>query len=354
MPYEDSQRKQELDRVASIIRHWSPGFRARYGGELPEDYMTLDTETTGFDRERDVIVEWGHTIVQDRQVTDQLGLVINWLNHPIVPDHWVRHRLAEVKHNMSQQGRSFRITPEVMESEGVAPEKALRFIKQLITTALTNDRILVAHKGLLFDAEMIQANIEGFLSEPLFDEPPVPGGSCDEFPPDAIFDTGAVEKASQLVDNKRALPFANETMADYFNRIVHWKAPGIKWNLDQHCFDKYRLSEKYGLDRKNMHSAKEDAYALHLLFEEYRKIASRIQSSGGEGHTKGQETSSGYRAGDRYLQGPSSQDRPGTSQGSDRTGPSASSPDGESESTPKMGQTRPRSEDRRRRGQKVR
>jgi DNA polymerase III epsilon subunit-like protein len=259
MPFEDNPEKQDK-RTAMIISHWSPTFKARYGNVFPESYTTFDTETTGFDRRRDVIVEIGHCIVRDCKVVDRLNVVINWLNHPIVPDYFVRNQLTRVRDHMRANGRDYHITPERMAREGLEPQKALSFYLEFFSELQSQGEIFAAHNGWNFDVEMLQAHFEGFLLDPF------------TFHEDQILDTGAIEKASQMIGDPRTLPTDQDTLKSYFKRVAYMRAPGVKWRLDDHCVTRYDLARRHNLDTTKAHSAGYDAYVLHLLMEEYRQI----------------------------------------------------------------------------------
>ncbi len=244
-----------------IISHWQPWFRQQYGGVLPESYVAADVETSGFSRTRDVIVEWGHCLVRDKKVVDRLNVVLNWYAVDSVPHNYITDQLNRVRRQMELDGRHWRITPEVMREEGIHPAKALNFVHDFLNETLVNQKLmLVVHNGLNFDCEMIRNAFEQDLQVKF------------EFDPNQVFDTGSVEKACLLHPHPRSIPLDGETLKAYFKRINGWRAPyGMRWNLDGHCVPKYKLAEK-GLDPAKMHQAGEDAFALHLLMEEYRRL----------------------------------------------------------------------------------
>jgi len=243
-----------------ILGRWAPHFVKFCGGSWPDDYTCFDLETSGFSFDRDVIVEWGHCIVRDRQPTNRMGFIINWFGSGLIPDDYLDYQLRRVWREMAKVGRTFRVTPEIMRRDGVTPETGLNFIEDFLITLREGSEMLVTHNGWKFDVRMLTSHLHDFM------------GSDFEFDPNHIIDTGAVEKASQIESDMRALPGEGETMKDYFTRIANWVLPGVKWNLDTWCMEKYDLARKYGANTEDAHAADYDAWLLHLLMEEFRVL----------------------------------------------------------------------------------
>lgn len=259
-----------------IINHWGPQFTALYGHIFPESYLCVDTEYTGGNEAKDLIVEIGHTLVENRQVVDQFSVVLDWSNHPIVPDHWVRLALRRIELKMAESNRPWRVTYEVMKDEGIKPEKALQFYYQLFQTIKQRKLLFAAHHGYFADERMLRGHFEGFL------------GKTFRFGENDLFDTGAIEKASVCLDSpdpevvkkrKLFLPREGDTLEKYFRRVVGARIKGVYWNL-QHCAKKYNIHEKFGLDANNHHTAGFDSLVVHYLMEEFRSRVFR--SNAGE------------------------------------------------------------------------
>lgn len=250
---------EDARAAAMLSRHWKSEFRRLYGADFPVTYCCVDTETSGFDVGCDLILEFGHCLVRDRKVVDRLSLVVDWSGHDVVPDRWVRERLAGLARKMSLDGRPWRLTYDFMKANGVKPDKALRFVKDFLAQLEGSGTLLVSHNGYSFDEKMIRANIEGFLGEEW------PG-----FGADSMFDTGALVKASQCPDHPAVIPRRGDTLESYFRRVVDTRMPGVKWSLDRYCVGAFDLVKKYGVDPSACHSADYDAYLVHLLMEEIR------------------------------------------------------------------------------------
>ena len=240
------------------IGNWPASFMQRMGGSLPDDYFCFDTETTGFSRDKDVIVEWGHVLIRDRKPANKINLVINWLASDLVPHQFIIDKLAKVKRGMALHGKHYRITPQVMEEEGVEPEKALPFIYDMCRQIQDNNELFVAHNGWNYDATMVYNHFESF------------GVGDFAWRDDDMFDTGAVIKALALVDNPKSYPRPDESLRAYFKRIIAWRVKGLKWGLDGPAVAGMNL-EEFGVDPNLMHTAGNDALAVHGLMERIRQ-----------------------------------------------------------------------------------
>jgi len=223
-------------------------------GAWPTSYCCVDTETTGYLHSEDVVTEWGHCLVEDGKVVDQLSLVVNWTGRDVPPDFWLRNRLRQVKQGMELKGKSCHMSYEKMQDEGVTPEKAFGFITKFTDTIKTKGIPFVLHNHV-FDEKMLSTNFLQFKF-----------GRGFTFG-DRILDTEAIEKASQIPDNPRVHPRSSDSLRDYFLRVKYTRVTGVKSNMDEHCFDKY-LS-KLGVDKKQLHGAKMDSYCCHLLMQAF-------------------------------------------------------------------------------------
>jgi len=248
-----------------IVASWPWWFCQLFGGSWPRSYCTFDCETSGFVRDKDLIVEMGHCLVEDGKPVDRLSLVLDWTEHDIVPDHWLRRRLDETRQAMAQDGKTYCMTYERMRAEGVRPpEKVLRFYYDLFSTLIERRFLFAAHGGF-FDEEMLAHAVAGFRIADGF-----------QFPDNQLFDTMSIEKGNQLAHDRNAQPRPGETLRSYFRRLRFLKGGGkVRSSLDQHCAVKYDLARRYGLDMSQAHSAGFDAYLVHLLMEEFGAQAAK-------------------------------------------------------------------------------
>lgn len=243
-----------------IYNRWPQWFRDRLGGEWPRDYCYVDTETTGFDRQRDVVWEWSHVLVQDCQIVDQLQLIIDWTNHHIVPDAWLRKRINTLRQGMEMQGRISQLSYERMQDEGVKPEKALEFINDFTSSLKARGVPFAAHGGI-FDEEMLDNLIEGGFS----------------FGDDGWLDTECLEKADQYPEDERVQPRRDDTLRTYWHRVKHARlthpdGKGVKSNLDTYCRLKYDFENNFGIKKDELHNGDVDCYAGYRMIEFNRPL----------------------------------------------------------------------------------
>lgn len=248
--------------MSSIAQEFLSRFSHQYfGGLWPETAVFYDLETSGFDRTRDLILEWGHAIVSAGEVIDHNSIVLNWYATDVIPADWLDVRLDRLGAIMRGQGKPWRLTPEVVKAEGIVPKEALEWIYLFLTKAQAGNMILVSHNGTGFDNEMLISAFEQDLQKDF------------TFNPNCLLDTSCIEKAMQLSETSvKAFPQPGESLDDYFSRIRNWRAKGIKHNLDQHVMEKYHLAELYELDRSTVHTAGTDVLTLTCLMKEYSKL----------------------------------------------------------------------------------
>lgn len=245
-----------------IIPLWPKWFKDLYGGELPRTYCCFDTETTGFKKGVDVITEFGHVIVEDGRITSRFNLVVDWRNHKVVPDRWLRERLDYVRESMAKNGQHYTTSYERMADEGVEPDRAFDLYYEILQGLIDSDFFFIGH-NVAFDEDMIAYNMAGFYKREF------------SLPDNRVFDTAAIEKGNQIFDQVKAFPVHGECMKAYFKRLGRLGGSGVHSNLGVHCVNKYKLKEKYSLDMTDMHRAEFDARLTHYLFEEFRDLAAK-------------------------------------------------------------------------------
>jgi hypothetical protein len=247
-----------------IINDWDTTFTAKYGHNFPDAYLCIDTEYTGNDSRRDLIVEIGHTMVEKGQVVDARNLVLNWYGFPEVREDWLDYKLNMLK---SIVGPGWRLTPAVVKAEGVDPLKALKFYDKLFSVWQARNLPFVAQNGQNADERIITGNFDRFLNKPF------------SLPDNAYFDTGAIYKANKVwqtltgdVTNFRSImvPSRSDTLKSYFGRVINARIPGVKWSLSL-IVEEYGLMQKHAIDSKDFHSAGFDSLCLHWIMEEFRK-----------------------------------------------------------------------------------
>lgn len=247
-----------------IINDWDHIFTQKYGYDFPSSYLCVDTEFTGSNERDDLIVEIGHTMVENGKVVDELNVVLNWYPTKYVEENWLDYKLNTMRHIV---GTGWRLTPAVVKAEGMDPIKALRFYYKLFATWKKRGLPFVAQNGMNADERLFRGNFNRFLNKPF------------EFPANGYFDTGAIYKANRIwqsgeehlaVLKGTIMPHRSDTLKAYFHRVIYTKCAGLKWNLKA-ILDEYGIRDRYDLKDDQFHTAGFDARCLHYIMEEYRK-----------------------------------------------------------------------------------
>jgi len=253
-----------------IVNEWEPYFTAHYGHVFPDTYLCLDTEYTGGDERTDFVMEIGHVMVEDRQVVDQLNIVLDWSVHPGVDVELLRYKLNNIQ---SIMGLDWRVTWDVMKEEGIAPFKALRFYHKFFKAWNKRDLPYVAHNGRVAEERMLRGAFNRYLNRSF-----VIGDN-------QLWDTGAIFKATALLESSdlshsshhwKCHPKHSDTMKEYFNRVLGVRAKGIRWKLKL-CLEQYELLDQLQDDHR-YHQAVYDAYCSYLLMEAYREKVTRCNA----------------------------------------------------------------------------
>lgn len=246
-----------------IINAWGPEFVAKYGNTLPKSYLCFDTEFTGSCAQTDLIMEIGHTLVEEGKVVDQLSLILNWYGHPSVSSSWLDYKLNIMRAII---GDGWQLLPERIQKEGIDPLQALQFYSKLFQTWKNRKLPFVAQNGQNADERLLRGNFNRFINKGF------------ELPPDNYFDIGGIYKATQIWESSNPncsnyrmsmLPHRSDTLKSYFKRIIGVKVVGIKWSLPL-IMEQYGLMAKHNVSPTQMHSAGFDSLCLHWIMEEFR------------------------------------------------------------------------------------
>lgn len=242
-----------------IVKHWPVAFTAGYGHELPRTYCCFDLETSGFDRKCDVILEFGHVLVVDGEIVDELSVLLDWRGHHIVSESWLRQRIADLRQKLSDKGVAHHLPWERLCAEGINPEKAMGFYRDFFAKLKDQGTPVVGHNVYRFDEPFLEANLVGFQM-------------CDEFRFGdwQLWDTMSLEAATVAGPaNDRAIPRPGQTLRDWMTKASYIKA---ETNLTRTLVKRYNLVAKYGLNTLDSHSACYDARLCHYLMQEYHAM----------------------------------------------------------------------------------
>lgn len=253
-----------------VFTRWTEEFRRLLGdGGIPNTYLALDIESTGYDMKIDVVTEIGHVLVQDGKVVDKSATLLDWTDHSVVDYDWLRRRLASLNMQM-QPGVESHISIDSMRQRGVPPGRVFELYLQLLNLVRDKGIFVVGHNHVAFDEKMLKHNVVGFGYGDDFD-----------FGPN-VFDVHAVERAHQLADDDRTATRSGESVREYMKRMAYMKPRDdrrVTSNLTPFCFKKYRLAERFGLDIGNSHRACDDAMATHLIVQVWREALAKALPS---------------------------------------------------------------------------
>lgn len=242
--------------TAMIMQHWLAALRGQFGG-FPRDLLVLDLETTGFSKANDLIVSIGHVIVEDGVVADRMEAFLNWADHPGVNQVWLEDKMRYTAEKMAERGRTYQISYADLYQKGVEPIGVLESYYQLLVEMRAAGYGFVMHNGYNFDAPFLCNHFHRWLGKDL------------AFGDNEIWDTGVIEKASQI----NSIPDRRDTMRAWAKRVGAARVKDVHWGLADHCVPKYDLAARFGLDPTQAHGAGYDSYVTHLLFEEFRRLA---------------------------------------------------------------------------------
>lgn len=229
---------------------------ARYF-RFPTTYLVLDTETTGFSKTDDFLVDVGWAVVQNGRIVNHTNLLLDWSKLPGIDHNFIRNRLLYQAEQYRQQGRPHYYSWERLCAEGHHPLEVIHSYAHLIYEHITRgDSMLVGHGFWRFDRDVIDSHTTQFLN-----------GYLLPWKMNSIFDTGLLEKAAQI----NSPPRSGETL-DEWQRRVDRAGSKVKWNMERHCVPKYRLVERYNVDMRAMHTAGFDCLMIHLLFDTYKQL----------------------------------------------------------------------------------
>jgi DNA polymerase III epsilon subunit-like protein len=240
-----------MDAASNWFNTWTTQY-----GDFPDSYLVIDTESTGSDIKQDYLIQLGWCKVENQQVVDNSQITLNWDKSPFVDTNWLRKRMDSTADQMEEKFQKtypWRYT-ELLQGE--KPVVALSRFLDILSDAADSDTLIVAHNGVCFDIPVISSHFRKYLKIPY------------QFDFSSIWDTGAMEKASQINE----MLCENELSGDFAYRVVTRSNDSVRWSLHEHCIFKYNL-DRFNLDLSKSHTAPFDAYVTHLLFEEFRHIA---------------------------------------------------------------------------------
>lgn len=237
--------------------------KKHFGVCFPDDYLTFDLETTGFNKTDDLPIDFGWCLVRDRLVTSSGGLILNWYARPeYVDPEWLDHKLAKLTEIFALRDMRWHYSPQVLREKGLDPIEVLEYVYDLFGANRSAGASFVGHNAVNYDAPLLKNVLSEYLHRDW------------SFDPQELFDTGCIEKMLQcsgyLSASMQLFPTAGESMACFFKRASWARRPGVYWNM-QHCLERYRLCEEHGIRVADLHGAEVDSYGCYLYLEHHRE-----------------------------------------------------------------------------------
>ena len=222
-------------------------------GPWPDDYLVVDTETTGLDPDADWPVQVGWCAVAGRRPLVNAAAALNWpdaLPAPALASF--EDRLWRTARKMAARGNRYPWTVALLREKGVQPAAGLA----RAFAARPPGGHYVAHYGWGFDYPLV-----GRVAADL---------GLDDFAPphEHLWDTAMLVKACQT----GLVPKPNEPLRRFLGRLND-AAPRGRYSLTA-CVSIFDLAAA-GAAAKEAHDAGYDAWLSHLVFERLRDGAEK-------------------------------------------------------------------------------
>ena len=230
---------------------------------LPDDYLVIDCETTGFKRDGgDFILDLGFVRVENNEIVDHGNAELDWSQHPDVSDGYVQERLAKLAKSYGEAGRPLYYDWERLCRDGQEPCGVLhRFANMMYEHLTNNDTAIIGHGFRSFDRPMIDKHTELYLQ-----------GYQLPWAHGRVIDTGLVEKAIQA----ELAPHPSDDIDTWFNSVNGRRIKGVKWSLQNHCDGKYKISERFGLNPEAGHTAVFDCLLGHHMVQTFKEMLRHV------------------------------------------------------------------------------
>lgn len=235
-------------------RKWLNGFADSLG--FPKDYLLLDLETSGFDFNQDLVIQWSLGVVRDGRLDDVTTQSLDWTRVPSVSLDWLSDKLSKIcqKLQLDPDDESHPFSIRHLQSRGTDPFDSLKQLREFLF--YSECRVLVGHNHLAFDLPMLEGNLERYLPTGL---PCCPAGMD-------FLDTGALAVGVQL---NHPIPKA-KTLESACSAILVRKRQTF-WKLHSDCVDLFELDGVEELVKAG-HTADADIRLVHRIVEKAREL----------------------------------------------------------------------------------
>jgi len=225
-------------------------------GSIPDDYITLDIESSGIDVNRDLPLQLGWCVVKNRKAVLEEDVLIDWTKTLTATQlDELAVRMDATRRRMAEKEKAYPWTIDMLRSKGMSAVKAVtRF-----ASALGSNPTVAAHYGWLFDYPALGRTFD-LIGQ--------------EFSPEhnRMYDTGLMLKACLVGIS----PARNEPLAAYTKRL-HTARCSVRHNLEA-ASELFDLRTTSGADKGSQHRAGYDAWLVHLLLERLRPLMAMPQA----------------------------------------------------------------------------
>lgn len=219
-------------------------------GPLPSDYLTLDTETSGLDAQRDKIVQIGWCRVANGKAVENGHLVVDWTAgaSPLEVSNLAAD-LEHVRSRMARRGNQYPWTIDLLRKRGRPPAE----VAAALAAKFAEVTGFVTHYGWMLDYPMIGAFMAG-------------QGRRFDPPHHQLYDTGLLVKMCLI----GLTPVNGEPLRSFLLRL-HQVISSPRHSLAA-CVSLFDLQAQ-GATTTACHEAAYDSWLVHLIFEALREYA---------------------------------------------------------------------------------
>ena len=235
-----------------ITGHFARRFMHWFGVPFPKNYLSFDTESTGFDTSWDLPLQYGHTLVTDGKVVAKREYILQWTRSPYVDQAWLKDQLKYLENKFREMGKTWHLSYDRVDAEGKPPAAVLRYYLELFKRSRKHKHF-IAGQNVWFDCEMFANTSREFLA-----------GDTFEFDEDEVFDIGAIVKTIQLPTP--VMPHPLDTLQGWTKRVKGKFAKGVKWNIAA-TIELLKLNDAE-FDANALHGAECDSYWVHRILDE--------------------------------------------------------------------------------------
>lgn len=239
------------DSIAGLPAHFLPSLRAWADAfPYPEDYTSIDCETTGLDVDHDRVLQIGWCRVENRKSVENAGVAVNCAaGMSDVERSFLRHRIRETAARMADRGLVYE-----WSLDRIATGLPARQAAASLAAACPSDHV-VSHYGISFDYHMI----DRFCREH-------GAGGLPDLTSGRLLDTYVLYKAA-------AVPILPRSGESYASAVSRTNAARTKLKCSMSALVASLGLTDRGAVVRRAHDAIYDSWLASLAFERLRELA---------------------------------------------------------------------------------